>query len=826
LNVTDFTATNFTTNNLVVNTSSTFSGTSTFNNGLTSLAKIIATTIRCSSILYFDSAELVSSQVFSSRHSFNNSGAIVGNRSFEFSFGANPAVVTFEQTLLTYGAPSTTNSNVALTGTAQLSLASGTSLSLASGSSMSSAGNITLTSTANLTTSASGVFFNSGQDISIKAVLGQMQFNIANTSPAPRSYQFRLALVTPLLIEATQITQAVKSICSAGADFTTTDTIPILQALGTTATTSLPVLRLVNQLTSPTSINFLLNAIAGVPNPLVQVNENVLYSTSNSFLLTTSSTTNVGVRITTNDVGIRGDNLNCNATTNNINGTTCNITSPTTTITGTTTNLNSTNTNINGSSCVITGPQTTSTADAQLTIRNSVSPTANTIQFACNLGAGGYNPIVQGGDSAIFSTFGSGTSKLVLTSWSTNAVGIRIEAPTSSVTISGTTALMNATNNIVQSVVSGASATPPFIIRNANSTGLINFLPNATATSLNPIVGLGDSVIASGPSGATDLTLTTNSTTNVGIRIVRTGFVDIDGITTTITTNNSAVTSTPSLIVANSAGTDWRIAFINNASAGAVNPIVQAGDNIVYASSNVGATARNLVLTTTSLATGGIRIDGTTNQTTIPTAVTQARTENGTNVATTAYVNRANVFTDPTDIYFNVGIGGGSGTINLKRMAFDPIYATSNQLVNSQMNFTAIRLDQGVTYTGVTTYWGNQPAGAQLRIGLYDINGALVVSTATFTNPTLVASFHSMNFSATYTPTSNITLWIGSHILVSTTSTQSSFLGGASTNPSPVPTTALCAGRSFTITKPATFPTTLNGIAKTQLTSVYWFALY
>jgi len=736
------TTTNINSTNLAVSSATTITNNVT----LTGATKLTAPTITTGRI-NFDTAELVRALVFSSRCDFNNSASIVGNRSFEFSFGANPAVVSFEQTLLTYGAPSTTNSNVALTGTAQLSLASGTSLSLASGSSMSSAGNISLTSAANLTTSASGIFFNSAQDISIKALLSQLQFNIANTATAPRSYQFRLAALNPLLIEAT----------------TTTITN---NATTTTATNALVI---ANSEVSPSTISVLLNAVAATANPNVTAGDDVIYANGVLNLCSASATAS-GIRISGTDVAING----------------------------TTTNVNSTNLTVSAS---------TATTFVNLPSTTTTFTTATSNQFITkNIGDTLYLTNPTGGFARLSTIDNSFTNN--------NTFG-------------GTTTRLSSTNNIVQSVVSGASALPPFIIRNANSTGTIDFLPNATAASLNPIVVLGDSVIASGPTGVPEaLTLTANSATNVGIRIIRTGFVDIRGTTTTIISNATATTAVPSLQVRNSSNPTFELSFLNNATALAVNPIVQAGDNVIYASANSGA-ARNLVLTTSSLTNGGIRINGTSGQVSIPTAVTQARTENSTNVATTAYVNRANAFTDPNDIYFNVGVGGGSGTINLKRMNYDPIFAVSAILFSTQMNFNAIRLDAGVTYTGVTTYFPVSPTGAQLRIGMYEAGGNLLASTGTYTSVGVVG-FHSINFTTAYTPTSNITLWIGTHVLVSTTNQQlASSTGGISaTNCSPAPNATICAGRAFNITKPATFPATLNGVAKTAHNFSYWYGLY
>ena len=724
------TTTNINSTNLAVSSATTITNNVT----LTGATKLTAPTITTGRI-NFDTAELVRALVFSSRCDFNNSASIVGNRSFEFSFGANPAVVSFEQTLLTYGAPSTTNSNVALTGTAQLSLATGTSLSLASGSSMSSAGNITLTTAANLTTSASGIFLNSAQDISIKAVLSQLQFNIANTATAPRSYQFRLAALNPLLIEAT----------------TTTITN---NATTTTATNALVI---ANSETTPSTINVLLNAVAATANPNVTAGDDVIYANGVLNLCSASATAS-GIRISGTDVAING----------------------------TTTNVNSTNLTVSAS---------TATTFVNLPSTTTTFTTATSNQFI--------------------------TKNIGDTLYLTNPTGgfARLTTVANSFTNDNT---FNGVNTVINTGVINQSANLGLVIRNSNSTGLFNFAPCSTTSAFNPIVGFSDSVIAAGPNNSNNLCLTSNSTTRVGIRITSSGFVTSEALEESIINTATAATNGDTLIIRNSEGTQSSIRVIlNTLSAAIKNPMVLAGENLIYSSSN-----RNLVLTVQSATSGGIRI-ATNGQVSIPSAVTQARTENSTNVATTAYVNRANAFTDPNDIYFNVGVGGGSGTLNLKRMNYDPIFAVSAILFSTQMNFNAIRLDAGVTYTGVTTHFPVSPTGAQLRIGMYEAGGNLLASTGTYTSVGVVG-FHSINFTTAYTPTSNITLWIGTHVLVSTTNQQlASSTGGISaTNCSPAPNATICAGRAFNITKPATFPATLNGVAKTAHNFSYWYGLY
>lgn len=695
MNVTSLFSSTLSCNNFFLYNFATFSGGASFNFGFTAADLISSTSeihsdtllssgsnitaggiviapfLNATSAVYFDVNQLIKAAVSAGRLTFTNLSTPSGSRSYQFINGIT-SLLLMENALITLGVPATTASNVSLTGTSILSLASGTSLSLASGSSMSSAGNISLISAANLTTSASGIFFNSAQDISIKALLSQLQFNIANTATAPRSYQFKLAALTPLLIEAT----------------TTTITN------SATATASVNALEIKNSEATPSQINILLNAAAATANPNVAAGDDVIFSNGGILNLTTTSATAVGIRMSPTDIQtkattttltgttlnndiatttfsgattnlssltttIAGTICNHNSTTNSFTGTTTNLTSGTTNINGATlttistptTTITGTQTNLNATGTTIKNPQTATSSAIALTIINSVvSPNPNAISFGCNLGGGAYNGIVQAGDAAI---------------------------------------------------------------------------------------------IAGGAVGTQNLCITSHSNTPVGMRLT---------------------------------------------------------------------------------AAGAVAITGTT---TIPNAVTQAATESSTNVATTAYVNRANYFTDPLELYFNVGVGGGSGTLNLKRMNYDPIFATTSNSFTLQMNFNAMRLDQGVTYTGVTTNYPGSPAGGQLRVGMYNAAGTLLASTGTYTSVG-TGGFHSINFSATYTPTANTMVWIGTHVLVSTTTSQFATTAGiwSAGNPSPAPSTTLCTGRAFYITKPAAFPTTLNGVAKTAQNFFYWYGVY
>jgi hypothetical protein len=106
---------------------------------------------------------------------------------------------------------------------------------------------------------------------------------------------------------------------------------------------------------------------------------------------------------------------------------------------GSNTIISSTATAIN-SPLTVKGAQTTNILEAQMVIKNSVTPSPNSINFACALSGGNYNGIVETGDSAIISGKDVGTSNLVLTAHSTTPVGVRITGA-GEVEITGSTSI-------------------------------------------------------------------------------------------------------------------------------------------------------------------------------------------------------------------------------------------------------------------------------------------------------------------------------------------------------------------------------------------------
>jgi len=387
-----------------------------------------------------------------------------------------------------------------------------------------------------------------------------------------------------------------------------------------------------------------------------------------------------------------------------------------------------------------------------------------------------------------------------------------ISSPTT--TITGTTCNHNSTTNNINGTNTNIASTGAF--------GVTSPTTNIGGTNCN-ITG----------TGALGITCPTTNIGGTNCNINGTGTCTISSATGTIVKSPQTASSSAIAFSVQNSVVSPNLNSVSvgcNLAVGNYNGIVQAGDAAIIAGGGIGT--QNLCVTSHSNTAVGIRITAAgavaiTGSTTIPNAVTQAVTESSTNVATTAYVNSATWETNPLEIYFNVGVGGGSGTINLKRMNYDPIYATSSISFNTQMNFIAMRLDQGVTYTGLTTFFPGSPAGGQLRVGMYNAAGTLLASTGTYTSVG-TGGFHSFNFGVTYTPTANTMVWIGTHVLVSTTTTHlaTSVGGQSASNCSPAPTTALCTGRAFFITKPATFPATLNGVAKTAQNFNYWYGMY
>jgi hypothetical protein len=353
-----------------------------------------------------------------------------------------------------------------------------------------------------------------------------------------------------------------------------------------------------------------------------------------------------------------------------------------------------------------------------------------------------------------------------------------------------------------------------------NGTGAI-FNPTQAGLFVKPLRGVSTGLIAGGlfyDSSTGELKYSTSTTNTLNASVATTissPTTNINGTTCNISSTNLAVS------------TSTATTFVNLPSTTTTFTTATANQ---FITKNIGDTTYAKLASPTFTGTVTIPTLVLTNPVALPnnsTATTQPSTEASTNIATTAYVERADYYSNPLEIYFNVGVGGGSGLINLKRFNCDPAFAVTASIFSTLMNFDAIRLDQGVTYTGVTTYFAASPAGGLLQIGMYDVNGAILASTGIYTSVG-TTGFHSLNFTTSYMPSTCAVVWLGVHIRVSTTTSHMATSGGGASaiNCSPAPTTALCKGRSFQITKPATFPATINGLAKTANNFCHWYGVY
>ena len=184
-------------------------------------------------------------------------------------------------------------------------------------------------------------------------------------------------------------------------------------------------------------------------------------------------------------------------------------------------------------------------------------------------------------------------------------------------------------------------------------------------------------------------------------------------------------------------------------------------------------------------------------------------------------------------IYYNVGLGGGSGTLPIKTMAFDPFLA--HQSVNSgltmrvSMSLMAIQLQSGQVYTGITTYLLTAPVGAILKYGIYNSNCIEVGSTNNF-SLTGTPGFHSINLSTPFSPTTTAIYYIGPYTSGTSGTSGPEFLAilyqqwmHCSPDPSP---TSLTGRVIFIPNKPIAYPTSLVGLEKEKGALAFWVAMY
>ena len=808
LNVTTFTATNFTTDNLIVNTSSAFSGTSTFNSNLptSSIAVSSSTT------------ELI-------------------NRTIANLYYGQLATAVTNTWLST---------NIFNLGLSALALITSTGevhsdTLLSSGADVTAGGTII----APYLNATSAVYFDVNQLIQAAVTTGRLIFTNSATPSGGRSYEFINGITSLLLMENALITLGVPLTTASNVTITGTTT-------SINSSTSFAG-ALVSNITQPTTTDSTTripttNWVQDLVYSKIRVINNSVSSGLNAGLTSQGADcVAIGNLAGENTQGLKSVAIGFNAGRTTQGATAIAI--------GALAGLTS-----QGASAIALGNQTARLNQSDFSVAlgaqagyNALALNAIAIGYLAAYTSSVANSICLNGTGATFNPSQAGFFVKPLRGVSTGLIagGLYYDSTTGELQYStSTTTTLNAST---ATTISSPTTTITGTTTNLNAT-----TNNINGTNTN-IASTGTLAISCPTTTITGTTCNHNSTTNniagTNTNITSTGTLAISCPTTTITGTQTNLNATGTTIKNPQTASSSAIALtiINSVvspNANAIsfgcnligsnyNGIVQTGDAAIIAGGGVGT--QNLCVTSHSNTAVGIRITAAgavaiTGTTTISsalaltngsTATTQAATESSTNVATTAYVNRANVYTDPLDIYYNVGVGGGSGTLHLKRMNYDPIFAVTAVTFSSLMNFNAIRLDSGVTYTGVTTYFGNSPAGGLIQIGMYFNGGGMVAQTAIYTSVGTFG-FHSLNFQTAYTPSTNIMVWIGAHIRISTTTTQmATSAGGVSaTNPCLAPTTTACNARAFSITKPATFPATINGIAKTAHNFNHWYGLY
>lgn len=317
-----------------------------------------------------------------------------------------------------------------------------------------------------------------------------------------------------------------------------------------TTSTATNALVIENTEVSPSQINFLLNAVATTANPNVSAGDDVIFSNGGILNLTTSSATAVGIRMSQTDIQTRAN---------------------TTTLTGTTLNNDITTTNVNSTTLAVSSSTATTFVNLPSTTTTFTTATAN--QFITkNIADTSYLSAVTGGYARLTTVDNTFTNSNSLT---------------------GTNAIINATNNIIRSKITADTVTPSLIIENSTSTKQLKFIANASVDALNPIVRVNDAVI----SGGTGLCLVTDNTVDSGIRVSSTNVV-MSGVGVIMAgTNNIAEalvtteTADPTFRIRAQGGDTKTIKFIANSSVNALNPVVEAGDGVISADTTLCLTA-------------------------------------------------------------------------------------------------------------------------------------------------------------------------------------------------------------------------------------------
>lgn len=244
-------------------------------------------------------------------------------------------------------------------------------------------------------------------------------------------------------------------------------------------------------------------------------------------------------------------------------------------------------------------------------------------------------------------------------------------------------------NNVFNTGSNGNTANIGLVIRNNNSTGLLNFVPRNQSQGFNTFSVAGDSVIAASPiDSGTRLCLTANSSTNrVGIAITASGFVTCGAQETIIESDQTVATNLPALTIKNLEATPTTVrVLLNTQSAALINPMTAINETLIY-----GSSGKNLVLTTVGTSACGIRI--------APTAVTIVGASTNLNATITNVTN----------------LNATAITIN----TISPGYTTLPTFTNTQIGYTESVLGAS---SGVITGALTIATTSTLPIGVYMVS--------------------------------------------------------------------------------------------------------
>jgi len=392
--------------------------------------------------------------------------------------------------------------------------------------------------------------------------------------------------------------------------------------IDTPATTSsgTPALELTNSATTPSTIDMYVSATASTGNPLVTAGDNAIIGSAGALTIAIESATTCGFRIFSSDITVRG-------TLNIREGCAFTTALPTTSVT-TTTATNQIapiivlDTLYGRLATGVTNAWASTNTFVLLPSTTTTFTTATANQFITRSIGDALYPAIPTGGYARLTT---------VNNTFTNNNTFLASGGTGNTIMYGAGVYLSAGDNVAESTNNVANATPAFKIRGRSAdTKTIKFIPNATASALNPAVLVNDGVI----SADSVLTLTADGATASGIRILDTGVVNVVGTTTNLNatntimagtgaflqaTNNVAESTsnvalaTPAFRIRGRSSDTKTIKFIPQATVGALNPLVLVNDGVISADTNLTLTADSTILTGIRITdVGGVYIDGVT----------------------------------------------------------------------------------------------------------------------------------------------------------------------------------------------------------------------